>query len=178
MADDTERPCTAFRFSVEIYLDNKESKTALCKAAFSECDGIEMTMEPKTIREGGNNSQQIHLVGPVSYGQLTLKRGMTESSEALWNWFGEVMHSRNSGIRANTKVYIMDPSGTIMREFLLFGCLPIKLRGPALNATQDLVAIEEMQIAYKELAMNLNPYLFEESEPEPKPRPSPSPYRD
>ena len=29
----------------------------VCNAAFAECDGLEMTMEVKTIREGGNNAQ-------------------------------------------------------------------------------------------------------------------------
>ena len=39
---------------------------ALCSAAFAECDGLEMTMDVKTIREGGNNGAQIRLTGPVS----------------------------------------------------------------------------------------------------------------
>ena len=47
----------------------------VCSAAFSECDGLEMTMEVKTIREGGNNGRQIRLTGPVSLRPLTLKRG-------------------------------------------------------------------------------------------------------
>jgi hypothetical protein len=35
--------------------------------------------------------------------------------------------------------------------FVLSDCLPVKLRAPALNAKDGLLAIEEMQIAYASL---------------------------
>ena len=38
-------------------------------------------------RVGGVNDRQIHLIGPVTYSQLTLKRGMTSNLQ-LWQWFG------------------------------------------------------------------------------------------
>ncbi len=69
------RPFTAFNFHVEITVEGIAEQ--VCDAEFSECDGLEMTLEPKTIREGGRNSGPVHMTGPVSYGQLTLKRGMT-----------------------------------------------------------------------------------------------------
>ena len=83
------RPFTAFNFSVEITLDGVDGVSSpICGAAFSECDGLEITLEPKTIREGGRNNGPIHLAGAMSYGQLTLKRGMTNSFD-LWKWFGD-----------------------------------------------------------------------------------------
>ncbi len=62
-----ESPYTAFRFEVLLNLDNPPAGVTnpICNAAFAECDGLEMTMEPKAIREGGNNQEQIHLMGPV-----------------------------------------------------------------------------------------------------------------
>jgi phage tail-like protein len=67
-------PFIAFNFSVEIRVDGVAMQ--ICDAAFSECDGLEMTMEVKTIREGGNNGKQIRLTGPLNLGSVTLKRGM------------------------------------------------------------------------------------------------------
>src|SRR5205085_11006477 len=83
-----EPPFTAFRFEVVLNLDTPLPGVTdpVCNAAFAECDGLEMTMEPKAVREGGNNQEQIHLIGSVSYGQLTLKRGMTANLQ-LWSWF-------------------------------------------------------------------------------------------
>ncbi|MBO0779033.1 MAG: phage tail protein, partial [Ktedonobacteraceae bacterium] len=55
-------PFTTFNFAVEINVPEiADLPTYLCDAAFSECDGLEMTMEVKTIREGGNNGKQIRL---------------------------------------------------------------------------------------------------------------------
>ena len=39
--------------------------------------------------------------------------------------------------------------------FVLHDCLPVKLKAPALNAKDGLVAIEEMQIAYAAMDVQL-----------------------
>lgn len=139
-------PFTAFRFKVLIEIEG-ESKS-LCNAAFSECDGLEMTMEPKTIREGGNNNRPIHLIGPVSYGQLSLKRGMTDSID-LWNWFEKVLQHGQNGLRANAQIIMLGSDGTDKLQFNITGCLPVKIKAPALNAKDGILAVEEMQIAYE-----------------------------
>jgi phage tail-like protein len=142
-------PFTAFNFSVEI---NKigEAKQ-LCAAAFSECDGLEMTMEVKTIREGGNNGKQIRLTGPLTYGQLTLKRGMTANFD-LWDWVTATQ--RDPSLRANAEVVLLAPDRTTERaRFMLSRCLPIKLKAPPLNAKDGMVAIEELQLAYESLTL-------------------------
>ncbi len=141
------RPFTTFNFYVNLQLGGGGG--VICDAEFAECDGLEMTMEPKTIREGGNNCRQIHLVGPVSYGQLTLKRGMTENFQ-LWRWFEQVQQNR--GLRASGDVLMLssDHKRADVR-FKVSGCLPVKLKAPALNAKDGQIAIEEMQIAYETL---------------------------
>ncbi len=60
-------PFTSFNFAVEI--NRGQDGRPLVSAAFQECDGLEMTMEVKTIREGGANDRQIRLNGQVAYGQ-------------------------------------------------------------------------------------------------------------
>ena len=75
-------PLFAFAFSVEIRRPDV-STGPLCSAAFAECDGLEVGMDVKTIREGGNNGSQIRLAGPRVYGTLSLKRGMTTNFD-LW----------------------------------------------------------------------------------------------
>src|SRR5437016_4707065 len=92
-------PFTAFNFAVEIHVPGVALK--VCNASFSECDGLEMTMEVKTIREGGNNGKQIRLTGPLNYGQLTLKRGMTANFD-LWDWFNRLQ--TNPALRADAEV--------------------------------------------------------------------------
>jgi phage tail-like protein len=144
-------PFTTFNFSVEINRGN--SGAPLVNAAFSDCDGLEMSMEVKTIREGGGNDRQIRLNGPVSYGQLTLKRGMTENFD-LWKWFHDTVEQPR--LRADADVVLLAADGVTERvRFRLERCLPVKLKAPALNAKDGQIAIEELQIAYE--TMRLNP---------------------
>jgi phage tail-like protein len=144
-------PFTTFSFWVNLQLPGEDK--VLCEAGFSDCDGLEMSMAPKTIREGGNNGRQIHLVGPVSYGQLTLKRGMT-SDFGLWKWFERTQ--REHDLRASGEVEIRAPDRTrVDVRFSLTGCLPVKIKAPALSGKDGLIAIEEMQIVYETLALKV-----------------------
>src|SRR2546425_9556132 len=89
-------PFTAFNFSVEISVPDIGTK--LCSASFAECDGLDMTMDVKTIREGGNNTRQVRLAGPVNYTNLTLKRGLTSNFD-LWDWFDAQQHASPKQLR-------------------------------------------------------------------------------
>ena len=125
----------------------------ICDASFSECDGLEMTMEVKTIREGGNNGTQIRLTGPTNYGQLTLKRGMTSSFD-LWNWFSAMQ--QRPWLRSNATIVMLDADRSNDKEnvhFVLRRCLPIKIKAPALNAKDGTIAVEEFQLAYESLTL-------------------------
>ncbi len=139
-------PFTAFNFAVEIVPDG--ASAPLVSAAFAECDGLEMSMEVKTIREGGSNDRQIRLAGPATFGQLTLKRGMTETSFELWKWMSDSV--ADPGLRAQAEVVIFAADGAQERaRVVLQRCLPVKLKVPALNAKDGAVAVEELQLAYE-----------------------------
>lgn len=149
-ANETTRyPFTAFNFAVEI--DVPGVSTQVCSAAFAECDGLEMSMDVKTIREGGNNGQQIRLSGPLNFGTLTLKRGLTATFD-LWDWFSAVLSKPE--LRADAEVVVFAADGETERaRFLLKRCVPLKLKAPALNAKDGAVAIEEFQLAYESLTL-------------------------
>lgn len=149
-------PFTTFNFKVNLELS--DSGAVICDAEFADCDGLEISHEPKSIREGGNNNRQIHLAGPVSYGQLTLKRGMT-SDFGLWTWFERVQAER--GLRASGEVRMLashqpkaasDEAKTDVR-FRLTGCLPTRIKAPALAAKDGQIAIEEMTLVYETLVL-------------------------
>jgi phage tail-like protein len=147
----TTYPFTAFRFAVAISVP-AISSDLLCNASFAECDGLEMTMDVKTIREGGNNASQVRLLGAVNYGTLTLKRGMTSNFD-LWNWFEGLYDPGKPTARGDVTVTVFAPDGrTVQVQFFLERCLPMKLKAPPLNAKDGIVAIEELQLAYEWLS--------------------------
>jgi phage tail-like protein len=153
--ESVDPPYTTFKFEVILNLDTPIAgiSNPLCNAAFSECDGLEMSMDPKQYRSGGDNRRQVNLMQPVSYARLTLKRGMTGNLQ-LWQWF-TVASTAGKSARAQGQVTMYDADGTPRLEFTLEDCLPTKIRGPQLNAATGLVAIEELQLVYA--AMSVRP---------------------
>jgi phage tail-like protein len=142
-------PFTSFNFSVEIRVEGVSEQ--VCNASFSECDGLEMTTEVKTIREGGNNGSQVRLTGPMAFGQLTLKRGVTANFD-LWDWVGALL--LDPSLRADADVVLLAADGQSKRAtFRLTRCVPVKLKAPALNAKDGAVAVEELQLAYETLTL-------------------------
>jgi len=142
-------PFTSFNFSVEI--NRGEDGGPLVNASFSDCDGLEMSMEVKTIREGGANDRQIRLNGMVAYGQLTLKRGMTANFD-LWTWFRDSV--QDPRLRASAEVVLLGADGETERaRFQLSRCVPVKIKAPAFNAKEGAVAVEELQMLFETLEL-------------------------
>lgn len=152
MADENQdaQLLAAFNFAVEIRVPSLASGL-LCEAAFAECDGLEVTHEVKTVREGGNNARQVRLPGPIAYGQLSLKRGMTRGFD-LWRWFRAVRDDPRA--RGQVVVALLSPDHRgAQATFRLADCLPLKVKAPALSAKDGMIAVEEFQLAYETLTL-------------------------
>lgn len=147
-AETVVHPFTAFNFAVELNVPGVS--TRVCSAAFAECDGLEMTMDVKSIREGGNIATQVRLAGAVAYTTLTLRRGMTSTFD-LWDWFGAT--ALDPSLRGDGEVVVFAPDHSERVRFILARCLPVKLKAPALNAKDGMVAVEELQLAYESLRL-------------------------
>jgi phage tail-like protein len=148
-------PFTSFRFEVVLDLDQPTDglSSPLCDAAFAECDGLEMSMEPKTVESASVTNRQQHLIGPVKYGQVTLKRGMTTNLQ-LWQWFAQGTRP-GSVLTAHGQITMWDSDGTPAVQYTLEGCLPVKMRAPSLNAREGLVAVEELSLVVSKLSVAL-----------------------
>jgi len=152
-AENTVPPYITHRFEVVLNLDNPPDGVTnpLCNAAFAECSGLDMTMEPRTYQSGGDNQRQTHKPGPLSYGTLTLRRGMTDTLH-LWEWFTAAAQP-GSDMKAQGEVTLWDASGTERLTFVLEDCLPTKISGPSFNAQSTQLAIEELQLVYARLSV-------------------------
>jgi phage tail-like protein len=144
----------AFRFQVSLTgsdLPGGLGPRPLCGGSFSDASGIEATMTPRAIREGGRNFGQIQRPGPTAFGTMSLKRGVT-SRQDLWTWFEMVTNGERFGRLLNGKIAVY--SGTeIAFTWNLANVLPVKFKAPDLSATSTQVAIEELQLAYEQLSL-------------------------
>ncbi|HEX3908005.1 MAG TPA: phage tail protein [Mycobacteriales bacterium] len=148
-------PFTAFRFEVVLDLDQPTPglDSPLCDAAFAECEGLEMSMEPKTIESASVTNAQQYVIGKTKYGQVILKRGMTSNLQ-LWQWFS--LGTRpGSVLTAHGQITLWDSTGSPALQVNLAGCLPVRMRAPALNAASGLVAVEELSLVCAQMTMGL-----------------------
>jgi phage tail-like protein len=136
-------PFTAFAFAVELRLPGSDQP--LCQAAFCECQGLELRRELIRVRDGADPTNVRVLPGAESFGNVTLRRGMTSSFD-LWDWWERI----RSGLaaRATCDIVVLSPDLAQERvRFRLYRCLPVKITGPALDATGNDIAIESLELA-------------------------------
>jgi phage tail-like protein len=144
-------PLTSFRFEVLLDLDRPTTglESPLCDAAFAECSGLEITMEPKVVESASVTDRQQRLIGPTKYGQITLKRGMTRNLQ-LWQWMAQGTRP-GSVLTAHGVVSMWDTDATPAVQFVLQGCLPVRMRAPSLTARDGLVAVEELGLVCEKM---------------------------
>jgi phage tail-like protein len=121
----------------------------IVEARFVECSGLGLRVQPIRYRESGSAQIVRALPGPVEYGEVTLKYGLTNSLE-LWNWL--VAITQGTVQRRHVSVVMLDTDGT--REALrwnLNNAWPCEWRGVPFDALGREAAIEEMHLAYDSL---------------------------
>lgn len=159
-----------FRFKVTLYSADKAkgqsapaggpsakgSSEILCAGYFSEVSGLELTMEPKAIREGGRNWGEVQRSGPTKFSTIVLKRGVTTVND-LWSWFDTTTRGANYGYRLRGEIEVKadgtGDSGTNVLVWSLTNALPVKFKSPDLSATANQVAIEELHLVHEGLEL-------------------------
>lgn len=163
MPDTAERqenlmaPLQVFRFQVDFKQVSLSGgagggSVALCSGAFSECSGLEATMEPKVIKEGGHNHGVNQRAGPVTFATVILKRGMTATRD-LWNWFDLVSRQGKYAYRLEAVITLFDHAGQGILAWKLENALPVKFKAADLNAKGTEVGIEELHVVHEGLTL-------------------------
>lgn len=152
-----EGPWPFFRFDVSfaeysLAPGASRSPVSLCGGAFAECTGLEASMEPKVIREGGRNDGAIQRCGPVSYGTVILKRGITNRFH-LFRWFEQVAGGAYAH-RMDVTITVRDAAGQPVMSWSLRSAFPIKYRAADLNAKNNEVSVEELHLAHEGLSLS------------------------
>jgi phage tail-like protein len=124
----------------------------LCRGAFAECTGLEATMEPKVIKEGGRNYGAAQRAGPVTFATVVLKRGMTHSRD-LWRWYEMATGQARYSYRLTATITMFDNQGNGVLSWELKQALPVKFKSADLNARGTDVGIEELHLAHEGLTL-------------------------
>lgn len=122
----------------------------LCEGAFSEVTGLEASMEPKVIKEGGANYGAHQRAGQVSFATVVLKRGIT-ATEDLWKWWQLFASTGAYAHRMTVRVTLQDIGGEPVLRWRLERAMPVKFKAADLNARGTEVGIEELHLAHEGL---------------------------
>ena len=158
-------PFPLFRYHVE-FRRQAENDVDLAHGAFSECTGLEATMEAKVIKAGGANYGAFQRAGRVTFATVILKRGITTSRD-LWKWFSHINEVGKYAFRLDVKITVLgetemapppgeptssaEPSTDPRLTIRLFRALPVKFKSGDLNAKANEVGIEELHLAHEGL---------------------------
>jgi len=162
-------PAPAYLFGVEI--------SGIVVGLFTECSGLGMTRDVKSVEEGGVNDHVHKLPGMVSYDNITLKRGLS-LSRALWDWMRvgqydfQVQRANLSIIQGapghNLATAVMGAAG--LESDLLTGVLgqgfgtvknwsvddayPVRWKASGLDVSSGETVIETLEIAHHGLSLS------------------------
>jgi len=128
-------PYLNFRFRVEI--------EGIQQAGFMECTGLGSQVEVVEYREGGDHATLQKLPGRVSYPDITLKWGITDSQD-LYKWHLAVIQGKLE--RKAGSVVLLDRQSQEKLRWHFFNAWPSKWTGPTLSAKGNDVAIEELTL--------------------------------
>jgi phage tail-like protein len=145
-------PLQVFRFHISFKRVAGESGPEdICSGAFSECTGLEATMEPKVIKAGGMNYGAVQRAGPVTFATVILKRGMTSTRDMV-EWF-QLVGNGAYAYRLSAEIEMWNPAGEAVLTWGLDNCLPIKFKAADLNAKGTDVGVEELHLAHEGLRL-------------------------
>lgn len=164
-----EPPLFTFRFHVAFKRDVIDGKgggvagpdEGICEGAFAEVTGLEATLEPKVIKEGGVNYGAHQRAGPVTFGTVVLKRGTT-SARDLWKWWelfagagdpGQASSAQSGAYahRLTARVTLKGLDDQPRMRWRLERAMPVKFKAADFNARATEVAIEELHLAHEGL---------------------------
>ena len=135
-------PYSAFNFLVEI--------DGVTVAGFAECSGLTTETDVIEYRNGDEDITVRKLPGLKKFTNIALKRGFTDSKD-LWAWRKQVMDGQT--VRQSGSVVILNEAREEALRFNFREGWPSKWEGPSLNAKNNEVAIETLEICHEGLVL-------------------------
>lgn len=136
-------PYRNFKFRVEI--------GGIVQAGFSEAVIPDASAEVIEYREGMDGPMTRKLLGRVTYGNVLLKWGSTNSRE-LYDWWKSIVDG--DMVRRNMTIIICDEKGQDAKRWVIRDAWPVKYTASSMKAKGNEVAIEEIELACEEVQLD------------------------
>ena len=142
-------PLHIFRFRVAVTADSLTNgpQGASTEMSFAECTGLEATMEPKVIKEGGRNYGAAQRPGGVTFATVVLKRGVS-TDRSMWQIFNQTSCGKYAP-RWQVTITLLDGNLKSVMGWQLAHAMPVKFKFADLNAKGTEVGIEELHFVHE-----------------------------
>jgi len=135
-------PLASFNFIIKV--DN-------ISAGFSEVGGLATETDIIEYRTGDADITVSKIPGKRKYTNISLKRGYTTNGKDLWAWRKTVMDGKTQ--RKGGTITLLDEARKPALTWEFADGWPSKWAGPALNAKNNEIAIEELEICIEGLTL-------------------------
>jgi phage tail-like protein len=136
-------PPVGFHFKVEV-LDLPANDFDV---RFTEVSGLTVEMGSEEIAEGGENRFIQKYPTRAKYPELVLKRGLLRNSE-VWNWARKCIEDYSIEPKS-VDIKLLNEAHEPLLTWHLVGAYPTKWSVSDLNATNNAVVIETLQLFYQ-----------------------------
>lgn len=155
-----EAMLSQFNFAVQIELSGLGGDELLAlgsRGAFSEVQGLELTLETASFREGGYNQGPRQLIGKTTTAPLILKRGLS-LDPGFWVWVQRCLDGTFPLPYVSGTVRVHPPAGAAApgAAWRFVNGIATKVKAADLNAAgaRD-VALEELHIIHEGLSREI-----------------------
>ena len=152
----SEYPLTGYRFLVTLspgdaYLPAAQAALLplVAGGSFLEVKGLGADLEVTPYPEGGVNDHVHQLPVRHSWKRLSFRTGLV-SGPGLWDWYQAGL-TQSLGARRDGAVVLMTPAGVPAMSWMFHAGLAVSWTGPEMNAMQNTVAIEGLDVAHEGL---------------------------
>lgn len=142
-------PYPAFNFVVSI-TNVDDGKTV--SGAFSEVSGLQVEITPIEYRDGMDDTTVRKIRGQKKFQNLTFKRGIT-GHHGFWDWIKQGMDG--DAHRQQGHVALLNEDRAEVMRWKFERAWPVKYTGPSLNAKNNEIALETLEIAIENLEIDL-----------------------
>jgi phage tail-like protein len=138
----------AFNFQLTVIGVSPDGKAST--ACFTEISGLGVELPPILYRGGNEDIRFRQTPGVIKYSNLVCKF-CTTGDITFWNWILKGMQGLVQ--RADGSVVLLDENRNEVMRWNFTNGWPCKWTGPGLNAKNNEIAIETLEIAHEGLAI-------------------------
>jgi phage tail-like protein len=118
------------------------------RGSFAEVSGLDVEISPIEYRNGSEDITVRKIPGLKKFSNIILKRGVI-GDLAFWTWIKSVLDGNVQ--RADGTITLLDESRQAVMQWRFRRAWPCRWTGPTLNAKNNEVAIETLEICHEGL---------------------------